>query len=151
MDFQSLIYFLLSFFCLCHGSVFIINTNTSYPCVRTGFGSYGFHFNATLIDAFPQSGCTALRNIDVRGKVVILALGGCYPQDKALNVQNAGAIGVIIESYAVYGTLAYFTNGEDNEEIQIPCLEISSKSYGDITSYLKLNETNVVATLSPGY
>lgn len=134
----------------CFGGIILSEYNETYIATRTGFGNNTFHLIGNIVDISPQSACNEITGIDVRGKIVLVESAGCYPQDKAVNVQNAGGIAILIESYiSVFGCMAYFTNKKDNSRISIPSLEISTNSFGSISNYLK-KSANITATIFPG-
>lgn len=57
--------------------------------------------------------------------------GNCYPETKAKHAQQRNALGVLIESYRnSMGILPYMWNGQSNEDLNIPTLEVD-KSFGN--------------------
>ncbi|KAI7849102.1 peptidase S8/S53 domain-containing protein [Circinella umbellata] len=91
-----------------------------------------------ISDTFlPQNdACAPLQNVNLSGKIALIGRGDCYFSDKALNLQAAGAIGVIIYN----NEPGLVTPTVSNEPlIHIDCAGIS-KEHGELLfTFIKNN------------
>jgi hypothetical protein len=85
-------------------------------------------------------GCNALVNgVDVSGKIAVVYRGTCEFGNKALNAQNAGAIGVIVINNAA-GTMD-MAAGTNGPSVTIPVAMISNTNGAILKAQLDANQT----------
>lgn len=85
-------------------------------------------------------GCIALVNgVDVSGKIAVVYRGTCEFGNKALNAQNAGAIGVVVINNAA-GTMD-MAAGTNGPSVTIPVAMISNANGALLKAQLDANET----------
>ncbi len=70
----------------------------NYEAAGSGFGLQAFDVTAVATTTVPADGCSAIN--DVTGKIAVIDRGNCSYIDKVRNAQNAGAVGVIVVTYA---------------------------------------------------
>lgn len=81
-------------------------------------------------------GCNPLINgTQVAGKIAVVWRGTCEFGTKALNAQNAGAIGVVIVNN-VSGVLPGYLGGVDGPSVTIPVVMIPVEAGNDLYSYI---------------
>ncbi len=63
---------------------------------------------------------------------------GCYPQTKVRHAQAAGAVAVLVVQYRTTpGLLLYYWNGEENDDITIPGVEITYAAGDELLEEMK--------------
>ena len=75
------------------------NVEYQSPDPRTALAS-----NDIVPDAWDREGCNAYISDDVEGKICIVVRGGCPFDEKTLNCQNAGGVGLLIVNVDTYGS-----------------------------------------------
>lgn len=89
----------------------------------------------TLVLANDSLSCTGLTN-DLTGKIAVIYRGGCEFGTKALNAQNAGAIGAILINPG--GTPIAMGAGVDGPSVTIPVTMISAADGANIQAQLDM-------------
>ncbi len=84
-----------------------------------------------------NEGCNTLVN-DLTGKIAILYRGSCQFGTKALNAQNAGAVGVIIVNHT--GDAVGMAGGNDGTSVTIPLVMISEQDGATLVAEMANNE-----------
>lgn len=95
-------------------------------------------------DATNNEGCNALTNaVDVAGKIALIDRGTCEFGTKALNAQNAGAIGFIVANDGRGGPLAIMGAGVDGNRVTIPGFFISQADGNILKAELQNGSVNI--------
>lgn len=100
--------------------------------------------------AAPRLACGPLTNADaLRGKVVYVDRGDCTFVEKLVQVQNAGAIGVVVGNNQPGAESAHFMMGGDgsDRDVSIPAIMVSHASKNEILAQLQQNPGLDVAFL----
>ena len=93
--------------------------------------------------AAPTEGCnTLINNADLNGKIAVALRGSCNFTVKAMNAQDAGAIGLII----VNNTTDMIQLGGNDPDVEIPVIKITQSQGNEIISELE-NEEEVIAMI----
>ncbi|MDW3650633.1 MAG: T9SS-dependent M36 family metallopeptidase [Bacteroidia bacterium] len=91
-----------------------------------------------------NEGCNALSNAgDVSGKIVLIDRGTCEFGVKALNAQNAGAIGVIVANDGRGGGLISMAPGASGAGVNIPAFFISQNDGTNLKNLLASGTVNI--------
>jgi large repetitive protein len=85
-------------------SLTVLPANRTPPVGTASFGPTNFDVTAPIVlgidgEGAANDGCTALTN-DVTGKIVLVDRGNCSFKLKALNIQDAGGVGMILANNA---------------------------------------------------
>jgi hypothetical protein len=124
------------------------NISGSYQTGISGFG-LGSNFPNTTADLvlvnasdlIPSQGCeTILNSAEIAGKIAVVDRGTCPFYDKVLNIQNAGAVGVIVVNSDPQSTV--FMGGSDFGEIFIPVISVSQNDGNLLKSTMLLGVVN---------
>lgn len=107
------------------------------PIANFGYRKGGkFENIAVLVD--PPCAEKDLRNC-VKGKIAIVERGKCTFPEKALRVQNAGAVAMIVANNEIFAPLDAFTMGEieagEADLVEIPCVMLSFQSMQQLMIY----------------
>lgn len=114
----------------------------------SGWGGTDFYANATSVtgdlevvqalSGIPNQGCDTLSN-DLTGKIAVVYRGICQFGTKALNAQNAGAIGVIVINNVP--SLVFMAPGADGGSVTIPVIMTTAAAGALIQSQLDSGQT----------
>lgn len=129
------------------------NATRQYHAVSAGFPRFEpdivINWNGPVAMAFPTDGCTPLVD-PVDGYITVVLPGGCYPVIKARHLQAAGAIGIIIFSYGgQLGGVKYLTMVNNENDVVIPMVEVSSLDQSDFLDFAIAQNPNVTVVLEP--
>lgn len=101
---------------------------------------------AEVVVGAPLNGCTALTNAaEVAGKIALIQRGVCAFDDKLVNAQNAGAVGVVVFNS---DATAPFIMGGSVTSLTIPSVMVSLAN-GNLIAGAIANGETVEVTLSP--
>ena len=133
----------------CNGRSITLNGVISYNTSAATYGAAGpVSGQVVLVNdgtAAPTQGCGIIP--DITGKIALVDLGGtCSPADKALNAQQAGAVGVIIANN-VAGGLPAFGAAADPNLVTIPVMSLNLADANALKTMLVSISVN--ATLDP--
>ena len=102
---------------------------------------------AKVVIALPLLGCDPISNGDaLNGKIALIDRGTCFFSDKVRNVQNAGAVGVLMINN-IEGPAIIMSGTGDTSDIQIPAVMVS-KADGDLLR--AQSQSGLEVTLSSG-
>lgn len=129
------------------------NATRQYHAVSAGFPRFEpditVNWNGPIAMAFPTDGCTPLVD-PVDGYITVVLPGGCYPVIKARHLQAAGAVGIIIFSYSgQLGGVKYLTMTNNENDVVIPMVEVSSLDQSDFLDFAIAQNPNVTVILEP--
>lgn len=108
------------------------------PTIRDVNGSFGAPLPYPPIQApvaYVGTACDAASLPDLTGKIAVIDRGGCTFVQKALNVQQKGALAAIIINATAPNDFP-FVMGGDTTEVTIPCLMISKSQADALAPYL---------------
>ena len=98
-----------------------------------------------------NDGCSPVTNgAALNGKIAILRRGVCEFGDKALRVQNAGAIGVIIVNNVADPVTINIVPGAVGDQFTIPAIMVSQVDGDALINALNAGETINVSLADPG-
>ena len=97
----------------------------TYPAAGAQFGRLSFDLAANVVVAEPANGCVALTNsASMSGRIALIDRGGCDFSLKALNAQQAGAVGVAIVNN-VAGAPTTMASGASAASVTIPAIMVA--------------------------
>lgn len=133
----------------------ILPANRKPATGTAAFGPVSFTATGELVLAVdgadaPNDGCTALTN-NVTGKIVIVDRGSCTFKTKALNIQNAGGLGVILANNAA-GTVppGLADDATITTPITIGTLSVTQAEGAQIKTELAAGPVNVTVLRNVG-
>ena len=97
----------------------------TYPPASAQFGRLSFDLAANMVVAEPADGCVALTNsASLSGRIALIDRGSCDFSLKALNAQQAGAVGVVIVNN-VAGAPTTMASGASAASVTIPAIMVA--------------------------
>ncbi|WP_312843927.1 M36 family metallopeptidase [Diaphorobacter nitroreducens] len=97
----------------------------TYPAAGAQFGRLSFDLVNNVVVAEPANGCVALTNsASMNGRIALIDRGGCDFSLKALNAQQAGAVGVAIVNN-VAGAPTTMASGASAASVTIPAIMVA--------------------------
>ena len=102
--------------------------------------------NAVSVTTLSRDACTPLGDAQVRGSLVIIPRGKCPFSTKAIHVQNAGGIGILVQNNEHgFSRLMQMPGDPDNEkEVRIPSAMIDLKLGELLTQAFQRSRTAIV-------
>jgi extracellular elastinolytic metalloproteinase len=99
----------------------------------------------------PSYGCNKIKNKDeIKGKIAVVDRGGCFFSNKALNVQEAGAIGILVVDFEKGTNGMGAGDAATAAKIKIPGLRISVDNGNIIKEAMKKEKVNASFVLPAG-
>ncbi|XP_052093110.1 ER degradation-enhancing alpha-mannosidase-like protein 3 [Mytilus californianus] len=105
---------------------------------KAGPAQFGYNLKTNppvqgpVVQAVPYKACTQIENADeVKNKIAVIERGDCMFNDKARNLQKAGAIGGIVIDHTkgstVEGQLLFAMSGDGTQDVKIPMVFLFHK------------------------
>lgn len=153
---MSCVFFLTTFLTAAFG--LIINETAAHPpnsekykhmTAQFGVQSHDptYKTSAPLVEVNPVSGCEYIENKEeLNGTIALVKIGSCHFIEQAINVENAGGIGLVVGN--TDNTMIWMTQ-PDSVSIHIPCVFVTRTTYDRALE--KLNKQpagSVIATIS---
>ncbi len=111
-------------------------------------GDLAFAYDAS---SNPSYGCNKIKNKDeIKGKIAVVDRGGCFFVNKALNVQEAGAIGILVIDFEKGTAGMGAGDPATSAKIKIPGLRTNVDNGDIIKAAMKKGIVNVSFVLPAG-
>jgi hypothetical protein len=115
-----------------------------------GFGPGDFDVAGDVVPGSPVDGCAALTG-EVTDAVVLVDRGGCSFEQKALNIQDAGGIGMLLVDNAGDDTPPFMGDDEDlTAEVTIGSLSVTTAEGATIKAELEAGNVGVTMSRDVG-